>query len=114
MLSEETWLLKASLKIKSTIFVTWFTMEKSVNQGMLEWNTSLTPQFVLYLHLQRRVEEHIWTPANPRGTMKNAVSHTYLCYSEMWRLQALDSANFMILTPVVNVLVHKEVFPRVG
>lgn len=54
----------------------WFTMETSVNWGMLGWNISLTPQFVLYLHLQRCVEEHIWTPADPRGSMKNAVSQT--------------------------------------
>lgn len=43
--------------------------------------------------------------------MKNAVSQTYLCCSETWRLQALGIASFVILTPVVNVPVHKEVFP---
>lgn len=29
----------------------------------------------------------------------------------MWRLQALGIVNFMILSAVVNVLVHEEVFP---
>lgn len=45
--------------------------------------------------------------------MKNAVSQTFLCCSEMWGLQELGIASFMILTPVVSVPVHKEVFSMV-
>ena len=91
----------------------WFTMEISADSERVEWTTSLTPQFVLYHHLQRHIGEHVWTPANPRGTMQTAVSETYLRHSEMWRLQAMGIANFMIFTSVLHVPVHKEVFPTV-
>lgn len=88
-------------------------METGANSGMVEWTTSLTPQFVLYLHLHRHIGEHVWTPANPKGTMQTAMSQLYLCYSEMWRLQAMGIANFMIFTAVLHVPVHKEIFPTV-
>lgn len=88
-------------------------METSVNWGMWEWNTSLTPQCVLYLHLQRHMEEHIWTPANPRGTMKNAVSQTYLCCSGTCRLLASGIANFMTLL-LSMCRCTKRCFPRLS
>lgn len=80
---------------------------------MVEWANSLTPQFVLHLHLQGRIGEHVQTPANPGGTMQTAVSQTYLCYSEMSRLQAMGIANFVIFTAVLHVPLHKEIFPTV-
>lgn len=90
----------------------WSTMELSADSGMVEWITSLTPQFMLY-HLQRHIGEHIRTLANSRGTMQTTVSQMYLCYSEMWRLQVMGIADFMIFTAVLHVPVMKEIFPTV-
>lgn len=80
---------------------------------MVEWANSLTPQFELHLHLQGRIGEHVRTPANPRGTKQTAVRQMYLCYSEMWTVQAMGIANFMIFTAVLHVPVHKDIFPTV-
>lgn len=91
----------------------WFTMEISADSGMVEWTTSLTPQFVLYLNLQRPIAKHIQTSANPRGTVQIAVSQLYLHYSEMWRFWAMGIANFVTFTTVLHVPVHKEIFPTV-
>lgn len=112
MLPGETWWLKLFL-IKSVVVVTpCSTMELNADSGMVEWISRLTPQFMLY-HLQRHLEEHVWTLANSRRTMQTTVSQMYSCYSEMWRLQVMGIADFMIFTAVLHVPVMKEVFPTV-